>query len=300
MKRKKYLLSICIPVFNRYKLFKRLLNSIKSKNYKFLEIVIVNDGSNDNIESLVNKINQKFETKYLFQKNKGVAHAMLAAYKMATGTYCIKMDTDDTFLPNGIDNILKILNNNKKVINENKKLCGIVFGTKLVWKNKTIINRLPDNIITNFLALRADLQNLYDCKEVVKRSVILQKQIPISSSNKVIQQSWFNIANYYDCLTSDSVVARKEYLDDGLSSNSAIKYKVKESKILAEMNFKIAKSKKYKSKIFRFRTKILAKKYAMHSNQKLIKNFSDVFFTILAWPLYKYEKLFFDYLKYSK
>ena len=84
MKRKKYLLSICIPVFNRYKLFKRLLNSIKSKNYKFLEIVIVNDGSNDNIESLVNKINQKFETKYLFQKNKGVAHAMLAAYKMAT------------------------------------------------------------------------------------------------------------------------------------------------------------------------------------------------------------------------
>ena len=76
------LLTICIPVFNRYYLLKRLLKSIKTKYPKKIECVLVDDGSEDNLFKLV-KIFRKIKILNLgiFTKNMGVAHAMLTAYQ---------------------------------------------------------------------------------------------------------------------------------------------------------------------------------------------------------------------------
>ena len=53
------LLSICVPVYNRLKLFDRLLQSIKTKNPLNIELVIINDGSSDNIYQLIKKFKKK-------------------------------------------------------------------------------------------------------------------------------------------------------------------------------------------------------------------------------------------------
>ena len=53
------LLSICVPVYNRPKLFDRLLQSIKTKNPLKIELVIINDGSSDNIYPLIKKFKKK-------------------------------------------------------------------------------------------------------------------------------------------------------------------------------------------------------------------------------------------------
>ena len=292
-KNKKKTLSICVPVFNRISLFERLLKSIKCNEPKLIEVIIIDDGSVDDIKGLIDlykKKNKKITYKYFRQKNKGVAHAIINAYKKSNGKYCIKTDTDDIFLKHGIDNILRILKDNELNFSLNKKICGIIFGTKLIKKNKIIINCLPDKKVTNFLAIRADLNNFYDCKEVVKRDIILKRQIPVPLANRVVQQSWLTMANFHDCITSKIIVAQKEYLDDGLSSHSAIGYKVREAKILAQMNVKISESKRYKSKLFRYRTELLAQKYAFHANIRIIKSFRNFVFAILAWPFYHYEK----------
>jgi glycosyltransferase involved in cell wall biosynthesis len=303
VKNKKKTLSICVPVFNRISLFERLLKSIKCNEPKLIEVIIIDDGSVDDIKGLIDlykKKNKKIIYKYFRQKNMGVAHAMISAYKKSNGKYCIKMDTDDIFLKNGINNILRLLKNNKLNFSLNKKICGIIFGTKLIKKNKTIINCLPDKKVTNFLALRADLNNFYDCKEVVEREVILKRQMLIPSVNRVVQQSWLTMANFHDCITSKIIVAQKEYLDDGLSSHSAIVYKVREAKILAKMNVKISESKRYKSKLFKYRSELLAQKYAFHANIRIIKSFRNFFFAILAWPFYHYEKRLYKSIFHNK
>ena len=118
------LLSICVPVYNRLKLFDRLLESIKTKNPLNIELVIINDGSSDNIYPLVKKFkkkNNKIKVKYIVQKNSGVAHAILKAYSNSSGKYCIKMDTDDVFVNKGIDLILNEINNKKKFSKQIKK-----------------------------------------------------------------------------------------------------------------------------------------------------------------------------------
>ena len=125
-------------------------------------------------------------------------------------------------------------------------------------------------------------------------------QLPIPLVNRVVQQSWFIIANFHDCITSKIIVAQKEYLDDGLSSHSAIGYKVREAKILAKMNVKISESKRYKSKLFKYRAELLAQKYAFHANIRIIKSFRNFVFAILAWPFYHYEKKLYKSIFHNK
>ena len=99
-----YLLSICIPTFNRKNELENILDTIKSNND--IEVVICDDGSNDNTDKLVKNYYSKLNIKYIFQKNLGVSAAMLTAYNNSSGKYVIKMDSDDLFTDDGINFIL--------------------------------------------------------------------------------------------------------------------------------------------------------------------------------------------------
>ena len=290
----KNLLTICIPVFNRYYLLKRLLKSIKTKYPKKIECVLVDDGSEDNLFKLVKifrKKNKNIKLRYIYQKNMGVAHAMLTAYQNSSCKYCIKMDSDDIFLKKGIDSIIEELEENSNIL-KSKKVCGLVFGT-LLKKNKIIKNKLPNKLLTNFLSLRADLQNFYDCKEVVKTKIILSSQLNIPKQNRVVQQIWLLMGKNYDVITSKNIVAKKEYTSDGLSVHSAINYKIKEAFILEKINRNLIFSKRYNSNLFRLRCILLRQKYAMHSHRKIFYYSFDFLMFPFSFLFFIYEKILF-------
>ena len=52
-KKNKVILSICIPVYNRIKLFKKLLSSINTQHPDLIEIIVIDDGSTENIKSIL-------------------------------------------------------------------------------------------------------------------------------------------------------------------------------------------------------------------------------------------------------
>lgn len=297
----KKLLSICIPVFNRYYLLSRLLNSIKTKYPEKIECILVNDGSKDNLFELVKsfrKKNKKIKFKYIFQRNMGVAHAMLTAYRNSSCKYCIKMDSDDVFLKKGIDNVIEELEQKSNKL-KNKKICGIIFGT-LLKKKKIVRNELPENLQLNFLSLRADLKNFYDCKEVVKTNIILNSQFYIPKQNRVVQQIWLLMGKKYDVYTSKKIIAKKEYNADGLSAYSAINYKVKEALILEKINRNLIFSKRYKSSLFRLRCILLRQKYALHSNKRIVHYYFDIFLLPLSLIFYIYEIILFKLVNRKK
>ena len=70
--------SIIIPVYNAEKYIKRTLNSIISQDYKNIEIIIVNDGSIDKSEKIINEIileNKKMDIKYFKNTNHGPSYS---------------------------------------------------------------------------------------------------------------------------------------------------------------------------------------------------------------------------------
>jgi len=101
--------SIITPVFNRADCIGRCIESvIRNLNYNLnIEHIIVDDGSNDDSVSIVEQYKNKFNhIKFIrFIENKGPNAARNAAINMASGTFCILLDSDDYFIEDAIKKI---------------------------------------------------------------------------------------------------------------------------------------------------------------------------------------------------
>ena len=90
-------LSICLPVYNMEKYIESALLSIINQSFKFFEIVIVNDNSNDDTVNLV-KLMQNRDKRIIninHSKNLGVYKSRTDAILNANGKYILFMDPDD-------------------------------------------------------------------------------------------------------------------------------------------------------------------------------------------------------------
>lgn len=106
--------SIITPVYNREDCIARCIESVLyQKNINELdgefEHIIINDGSNDLTDAICKKYAKENSLiKYIsFPENKGTNAARNAGIKIASGTFCIILDSDDYF----VDNALQIINN---------------------------------------------------------------------------------------------------------------------------------------------------------------------------------------------
>ena len=123
-------LSIIIPVYNLEKYISRLINEIFMQKTDEVEIIIINDGSTDNTEDEIKKIDKKNEIKYFYQKNSGVSYARNQGLKKSVGKYIWFIDGDDLITENAIINILNCISEEKTIdiiqsyymILENEKL----------------------------------------------------------------------------------------------------------------------------------------------------------------------------------
>lgn len=94
--------SVIIPVYNGENYILRALESLKNQTYSNLEIIIVNDGSTDSTERVVNdfiKNNACLDVKYYAQQNAGPSTARNFGLSVATGDYVAFLDSDDVFTP---------------------------------------------------------------------------------------------------------------------------------------------------------------------------------------------------------
>ena len=89
-------LSVIIPVFNSEKYIENCLDSLLINNKIELEIIIINDCSNDNTRSIVEK-KYSFPFVKLFNnlKNMGVSYSRNYGLSKATGDYIMFVDSDD-------------------------------------------------------------------------------------------------------------------------------------------------------------------------------------------------------------
>ncbi len=63
------LVSVIMPVYNASEFLYASIDSILSQSYKNIELIIINDGSTDNSEEIINSFKDE-RVKYFFQKRK--------------------------------------------------------------------------------------------------------------------------------------------------------------------------------------------------------------------------------------
>lgn len=97
---KKPLVSVVMPVYNASLFLREAIDSVLNQTFKNYELIIVNDGSTDNSEKIINSYKKKNPNKITVLKNKvalgyGGEAATNQAIKFAKGKYIAKMDADD-------------------------------------------------------------------------------------------------------------------------------------------------------------------------------------------------------------
>lgn len=89
-------ISVIIPVYNVEKYLYDCLYSVVNQTHKNLEIIIVNDGSTDNSQQIIDEFARKDNRiKAFVKKNRGLSSARNYGLTQATGDYIAFVDSDD-------------------------------------------------------------------------------------------------------------------------------------------------------------------------------------------------------------
>lgn len=102
------LISVIVPVYNVEKYIEQTLNSILQQSYKNFEVIIVDDGSTDSTDIIVEKFVAKQENFRMYRiDNSGVTKARLFGVSMAKGEWISFVDGDDLLFSNMYELLMK-------------------------------------------------------------------------------------------------------------------------------------------------------------------------------------------------
>lgn len=106
------LVSVIIPTYNRRNLVQEALRSVYAQSYRPIEVVIVDDGSTDDTETVVRQWKEEyqekdqFEVQYLSQTNQGAPAARNRGIEASTGEFSLFLDSDDRLTKDALQDLV--------------------------------------------------------------------------------------------------------------------------------------------------------------------------------------------------
>lgn len=157
--------SIIIPVYNAEKTIDKCLESILNQTYQHYEVILVNDGSNDNSLKVLRRYEQDYhQIRVVSKDNTGASDSRNQGIRASCGTYLLFIDSDDyvdsdyleTFVSSieGTD-LEMVIGGIRQVDDQGKNLGEIALGTS-EWA-KYIITSPCTRIIRKSFLVEKDL-----------------------------------------------------------------------------------------------------------------------------------------------
>jgi glycosyltransferase involved in cell wall biosynthesis len=103
---KQKLVSVIIPTYNRAHSVVEAIQSVKNQTYPAVQIIIIDDGSEDNTAEIVAQFE---DVEYYYQENRGQGAARNLGLKYAKGEYVASLDSDDIWQPEFLTESVKCL-----------------------------------------------------------------------------------------------------------------------------------------------------------------------------------------------
>jgi glycosyltransferase involved in cell wall biosynthesis len=170
--------SVIIPCYNCENTILRAVNSVVKQTWKPKELIIVNDGSQDNVQGILKKLQMEFGKDWIkviqLEKNCGPGNARNKGWEIATQPYIAFLDADDAWHPGKIAIQLKYMLDNPDVA-----ITG--HPRKLIEENDLITNIKKVN--NNYIVIILSKQNLLLKNYFSTSSVILKREINLRFQN---------------------------------------------------------------------------------------------------------------------
>lgn len=250
LSKKNALISVIMPAYNAGKTIAKSVNSVLQQDYPNYELIIVNDGSTDDTESICRGILDA-RIKFVSQKNMGLSGARNKGLLVAKGDYVVFVDSDDWIATNYISLLYNsMIKNGASLV-----ICGMVressnsqylisFNSSLTYtncfRNKAFLNLFEGGLINSC------------CNKLYRKDLINNLDLRFSG-RILIEDIEFNL-NYL-CLC-DSVNTLVECPYHYIANDASLTTKVSEKMLLNYMDihilFNSKVSPKYRPLIDRF------------------------------------------------
>jgi len=108
------LVSIITPAYNAQNHISHSIKSVLSQDYQHWELIIINDGSNDNTVKIIKHFQKTDKRIKLIQldKNYGASFSRNSGIKIARGEYLAFLDSDDSWNNQKLNEQIKFMKNN--------------------------------------------------------------------------------------------------------------------------------------------------------------------------------------------
>lgn len=169
------LVSIVIPVYNGSNYLKQAIDSALAQTYKNIEIIVVNDGSNDNNATENIALSYGNKIRYFSKPNGGVSSALNFGISKMQGKYFSWLSHDDMYYPQKIENQILLLRK-YDFCDSLVALCEYT----LVDSNKKIIENKPQRFNKEYITWQEALYDVLKngayngCAFLIPKQVLIQ------------------------------------------------------------------------------------------------------------------------------
>lgn len=213
-------ISVLIPVYNAENYLKKCIDSVLNQVYKNLDIIIVNDGSTDSSQKIIDEYAIIDNRIIVIQKtNGGIGSAYKAAFEVMTGDYISFIDSDDYVVPNYYDEIIQIiLNQNPDIVHFGRVLFNyenVVTDTlkrynETINGNEAILDHHFSSLKDPSLACRVFKKELFENVTLFDQNIGIDELLIVQILVKTQKIVFTDKVYYYTYERQDSV-SRIEY-----------------------------------------------------------------------------------------
>lgn len=212
-------ITIFTPTFNRAHTIERLYISLKNQTCYNFEWLIVDDGSTDNTNRIVEKWfdDAPFPIYYYNKENGGKHRAINFALKRANGELFFIVDSDDFLVETAVETIIRICNTLSE--NTERKYAGIA-GCKGFENGNLVGTSFKGEFIDCLSVERAKYGISGDKAEVFFTKILKKYPFPEFEGENFVTEAavWDKMAlDGYFLRYFNEIIYLCEYLDDGLS-----------------------------------------------------------------------------------
>lgn len=215
------MISIVTPTYNRAWALPRLASSLEAQGSADFEWIVVDDGSFDDTESLLSRIERegRLPLRWFRVQNGGKHRAVNSALRMVRGDWVFIVDSDDALPPSSLELVERIIDR----IDSDASIGGIM-GLKADFSGCIVGKPLPKHrICMNAVDITFRAKIRGDKAEIFRAELLRSFPFPEFKGETFITEcvTWFRIASAgYRLALVNEPLYLCEYLADGLSANS--------------------------------------------------------------------------------
>lgn len=125
------MISVIIPTYNRLFFLKKAVKSVLSQSYRDLELIVMDDGSDDGTEKWIQSIRDE-RIRYFYQENRGVSSARNQGILKSKGGVIAFLDSDDFWKETKLERQLRFMQ---------KNFCSISHTQEIWYRRGIILNQ---------------------------------------------------------------------------------------------------------------------------------------------------------------